>query len=198
MEWVMAASIILIGPLGAGKTTIAGLLAARLGWTSIDLDDLRWSYYAELDYDAAYADSLRTQDDWRTLGRYWKPFEVHGVERVLAEYPSDHVIAFGAGNSVYDEPELFGRAQTALAPFPHVVLLMPAPEIDQAAAILRDRISSRMPQLSDTSLDYLTTLNLDFMSSPSNTRLAKQTVYTDGQTPEQTRDAIYAICTAPA
>ena len=194
----MAASIILIGPLGTGKTTIAGLLASRLGWTGIDLDDLRWGYYAELDYDAAYADSLRTQDDWRTLGRYWKPFEVHGVERVLADYPTDHVIAFGAGNSVYDDPDLFERAQKVLAPFPHVVLLMPAPEIDQSAAVLRDRISAKMPQLSDTSLDYLTTLNLDFMSSPSNARLAKETIYTNGQTPQQTCDAIIQIVGAPA
>lgn len=194
----MAASIILIGPLGAGKTTIAGLLASRLGWQSIDLDDLRMGYYAELDYDAAYVKSLENRDDWHTIGHYWKPFEVHGVERVLADYPSDHVIAFGAGNSVYDDPALFERAQAALAPFPHVVLLMPAPEIDQSAVILRERISAKMPQLSDTSLDYLTTLNMDFMSSPSNTRLAKQTIYTGDQTPEQTCDAIYAVCTAPA
>lgn len=194
----MAASIILIGPLGAGKTTIAGLLASRLGWTSIDLDDLRWGYYAELDYDAAYVESLRTQDDWRTIGRYWKPFEVHGVERVLADYPSDHVIAFGAGNSVYDDLELLERAQAALAPFPHVVLLMPAPETEPSAAILRERISAKMPQLSDTSLDYLTTLNMDFMSSPSNARLARQTVYTDGQTPEQTCDAILRLVSVSA
>lgn len=189
----MAASIILIGPLGAGKTTIAGLLAARLGWASIDLDDLRMGYYAELDYDTAYVDSLRTRDDWRTIGRYWKPFEVHGAERVLADYPSDHVIAFGAGNSVYDDPEQFERAQTALAPFPHVVLLMPAPEVESSAAILRKRVSARMPQLSDTSLDYITMLNLDFMSSPSNARLATHTIYTGDQTPEQTRDEIIQI-----
>lgn len=194
----MAASIILIGPLGTGKTTIAGLLASRLGWTGIDLDDLRWGYYNELDYDAAYVDSLRTQDDWHTIGRYWKPFEVHGVERVLADYPENHVIAFGAGNSVYDDPELFERAKAALAPFPHVVLLMPTPEVDQSAVILRERISARMPQLSPASLDYLTTLNMDFMSSPSNARLAKQTVYTDGQTPEETCDAILQIVSVSA
>lgn len=189
----MAASIILIGPIGTGKTTIAGLLASRLGWMSIDLDDLRMDYYAELDYDAAYAESLQANDNWHTIGHYWKPFEVHGVERVLADFPSDHVIAFGAGNSVYDDPELFERAQKALAPFPHTVLLMPAPEIETSAAILRDRISARMPQLSPTSLDYLTTLNLEFMSSPSNARLAKQTVYTGGQTPEQSCDAILRL-----
>ena len=194
----MAASIILIGPVGAGKTTIAGLLASRLGWMSIDLDDLRMGYYAELDYDAAYVKSLESRDDWHTIGHYWKPFEVHGVERVLADYPFDHVIAFGAGNSVYDDPELFERAQKALAPFPHVILLMPAPDIERSAVILRDRISAKMPQLSDTSLDYLKTLNIDFMSSPSNTALATCTIYTDGQTPEQTCDAIYAICTQPA
>lgn len=194
----MAASIILIGPLGAGKTTMADALAARLGGSAIDLDELRWGYYAELDYDAAYVASLHMQDDWRTLGHYWKPFEIHAVERVLTDYPSDHVIAFGAGNSVYDDPALFERARTALAPHPYVVLLMPAPEVERAAAILRQRLNLRMPQLSATSLDYLTTLNLDFMSSPSNTQLARQTLYTGGQTPQQTCDALYAICTQPA
>jgi shikimate kinase len=189
----MAVSIILIGPVGAGKTTLAGLLASRLGWTSIDLDDLRWSYYAELDYDAAYVESLKTDNDWHTIGRYWKPFEVHAVERVLADYPSDHIIAFGAGNSVYDSPDLFERARKALAPFPHVVLLMPVPEAEQSAAILRQCISDKMPQLSDTSLDYITLLNMGFIGSPSNVRLAKQTLYTDGLTPEQTCDAVLQI-----
>lgn len=35
-----AERVLLIGPMGVGKTTVAGLLAARLGWVPLDTDAL--------------------------------------------------------------------------------------------------------------------------------------------------------------
>ena len=188
----MAASIILIGPIGAGKTTQMKLLGTRLGWPAFDLDDLRWEYYKEIGYDEAYANGLRDSGDWFALERYWKPFEAHSVERVLADYPVNHVIAFGGGQSVYDDPQLFARVERALAPFP-VILLMPTPDIEQSTLIGRQRIAALVPELPESALDMITSLNRALLTSPSNARLAKHTLYTQGQSPEQTCDAIVAL-----
>ena len=65
----MAASIVLIGPSGAGKSTVSVLLAARLGWQAIELDKLRWKYFAEIGYDADYAAALREREGFASVVR---------------------------------------------------------------------------------------------------------------------------------
>jgi hypothetical protein len=47
--------VVLIGPQRAGKSTIGGLLAARLGVPQVSLDMLRSGYYRELGFDEAAA-----------------------------------------------------------------------------------------------------------------------------------------------
>ncbi len=97
-------SIVLIGPSKAGKTTLARALGEATGWPWLDLDKLRWDYYAEIGYDPALADAHRRHGGIVELAQYWRPFDVYGVERVLHDFPAGHVIAFGAGHSYYDAP----------------------------------------------------------------------------------------------
>src|SRR5918994_620823 len=40
--------VVLIGPVGVGKSTIAGLLAARMGWPHVSMDAVCSGYYAEV------------------------------------------------------------------------------------------------------------------------------------------------------
>ena len=190
----MAASIVLIGPSGAGKSTVSVLLAARLGWQAIELDKLRWKYFAEIGYDADYAAALREREGFASVVRYWKPFDIHGVERITAEYSSNYVIGFGAGHSFYEDPEQFARAQKALLAF-HVVLLLPEPDIERSAAILRERIATKESFLTEAFLDGITAINRTFLAGSSNALLAKHTVYTARQSPEQTCEAILASLT---
>lgn len=41
----MKSDIILIGPIGAGKSTVGALLADRLGLPQCSMDDLRWDSF---------------------------------------------------------------------------------------------------------------------------------------------------------
>ncbi len=126
-------NLILIGPGGAGKSTLAKLLGAALNVPSLDLDNLRKQYYPEIGYDHDLAEQKRHEGGMKALAAYWKPFEIYSVERMLQDYPVGHVIAFGAGQSVYEDEAFFRRAQTALAPHP-VILLLPSARRGRVAA----------------------------------------------------------------
>lgn len=179
-------NIILIGPGKAGKTTVSELLGQRLNLPVAALDDLRWDYYAEIGYDPDYARQLRRERGFPALVEYWKPFDIHGVERVLADYPQDYIIAFGAGHSVYADQGYLERAKQALAGH-HVILLMPTPDIEESSRILQDRLLKNEPELAGSTIPMV---NRQLMQDPSNRYLATATIYNANQTPEQTCTAI--------
>ncbi|HEY1016902.1 MAG TPA: hypothetical protein VGE07_29585, partial [Herpetosiphonaceae bacterium] len=65
--------------MGAGKSTIATLLAAQLALPHCALDDVRWDYYDELGYDHELSKRLADEQGPLALMAYWKPFEAHAV-----------------------------------------------------------------------------------------------------------------------
>src|SRR5579872_1011061 len=125
--------IILIGPMNVGKSTIARLLAARLGLLRRALDKSRWTYFHEIGFDEEHARRLAETESVEAALQYCKPFEVHAVERHLSA-SRDCIVDFGAGYSVQDDPALRERIRRVLAPYPHVVLLLPCANEDEAIA----------------------------------------------------------------
>jgi hypothetical protein len=123
------------------------------------------------------------------LIKYWKPFEVHAVERALSEY-KNCVFDFGASHSVYEKEELFSRVQNALAPFDYVILLLPSPNLDESVKILNARFSKLLEREVGKVDPKLLDLNEHFVKHPSNRQLAKMTIYTEGKFPEETCDEI--------
>jgi hypothetical protein len=173
--------IILIGPMGAGKSTLGRLLADRLGMSLCALDEIGWTYYCAAGFDADEERRLRAAHGWVASLRYWAPFNLDALERVLADY-HDCVFDCGAGHSVYDDPAHLARAQRALAPFPNVVLVLPSPDPVTAASVLR----ARRPPPSDDGFDLATYA----ASHPANRLLARHVVYTEDKTPEETRGEV--------
>lgn len=179
----MREEIILIGPIGTGKSTLGKLLAEHLHLPQCSMDDLRWAYYKEIGYSEDEAKRIGDAEGFVGVARYWKPFEAHAVERLVAEH-HDCVIDFGAGHSVFEDDVLFNRVKQALLPFKKVVLLLPSPDLDESVRILQTRKYAPAPGEFD--------FNTHFVKHHSNHDLAKIVVYTKGKTPEQTRDDILA------
>jgi shikimate kinase len=177
----MVSDIILIGPMGAGKSTQGKLLAEKLGLPRCPMDDVRWAYYKEIGYDEERAKEIRQKEGFLGVYRYWKPFEAHAVERLLSEH-SGCVIDFGAGHSVYEDDALFARVQRVMAPYENVVLLLPSPDLDESARLLRERSGGDAGEGPD--------LNEHFVKHHSNHDLARIVVYTKEKSPEETRDEI--------
>jgi hypothetical protein len=147
---------------------------------------LRFTYYAEVGYDAAEAKRLREAQGFPAVVEYWMRFNAHAVLRVLADHP-ETVIVFGAGHSIYDDEADFRRVAQALAQDCHVVLLLPSPDVEESARILTERQQTLAP-VSDRGI--IGGLIRHHLEHPSNYRLATLTIYTQAKTPDAIGDEI--------
>ncbi|UAJ74556.1 AAA family ATPase (plasmid) [Synechocystis sp. PCC 7339] len=180
----MSSDIILIGPIGTGKSTVGSLLAKRVGLPQRSMDEYRWNYYKEIGYDEELAKYKRETEGFWGIYQYWKPFEAYAVERLLSEH-KNCVIDFGAGHSVYEDNFLFQRVQQVLASYSNIVLLLPSSNLDESVQIL----NNRNEYLPDGKLN----INEHFVRHHSNHDLAKFTVYTKAKTPEETCNEILQL-----
>jgi len=171
----MKKDIILIGPVGVGKSTIGELLSKNLKIPQASLDNERWEVYKEIGYDFEHADKLFEEEGFLGIYDYWKKFEAYSVERVLDMYQG-YIHDFGAGQSVYEDEDLFERVRSVLDEYQNIVLLMPCTNKEKSLQILFDRNEFEHNNL--------------FINNTSNEKLAKITVYTEGKTPTETCDEI--------
>jgi len=179
--------VILIGPVNAGKSTIAMLLADRLRVNRASLDEMCWDYFTQ---DAGYDEAVARQHfecggQTRAL-EYVIQFYPGAVERIVAEYPQA-VIELGAGHSVYDDPNQLERVKRILSPYPNVVLLLPSPDPDESLDILNARQSNPYPEIVE--------MNKHFVRHHSNYELATFRVYTKGKTPDETCEDVISRLT---
>lgn len=175
-----SSGLLLIGPSQAGKSTVARLLAARLGMRRVSMDGVKGPYYDKISYDHGYARRLQSERGFRAMYDYWKPFEAHSTERILAEHRGA-IIDFGAGHSVYEDGELFERVRRAVSAYEHTILLVPSPDPDESVRMLEER-----PRSTIDGIDA----NRYLIGHPAHYDLAKRVVYTEGRTPEQTCDEL--------
>jgi shikimate kinase len=177
----MISDIILIGPIGTGKSTLGKLLSVALKIPQVSMDDERLEYYNEIGFDLDLGKRIKTEEGFFKLYKYWKPFEAYAVERMLADH-KNCVIDLGAGHSVFEDDALFARVERAFRPYRNVVLILPSPDLDESVRILK----ARGRENEHNGFDFVE----HFVKHHSNHNLAKIVVYTKDKTPEQTRDEI--------
>lgn len=191
----MLSSIVLIGPLGAGKSTIGRLLAEKLGLPQCSVDALPLEFFNALGFDRQRIELLKQTEGCRAAYLYMQEFGVRAVEAILKEY-RHHVIDFGAPYSTYEDDASLERVKKAFAPYRNVVLLLPSPDLDESTRIVKERMARREGH--DELRQWLRGLYVEtgvdheelYVRHHSNFQLARILVYTEGKTPEQTRDDI--------
>lgn len=130
-------ALVLVGPAGAGKTTLGLAVAALRGLAFVDLDEVGEAYYAEVGWSVA-----RLVETARRVGRVeaerrWEPARAHAVSRVLRDHPGQ-VVALGAGHTSYTEPA-HRRTVAAALRDTSVAYLEPFADRDRSLAELRRR-----------------------------------------------------------
>jgi shikimate kinase len=186
----MQDTIVLLGPYLAGKSTLRSLLADALERPQCALvpyhdEELCERYYSDAGYDRAVADRIFATEGPDGVYEYMKPFEAAAVVQCVAEHPG-HVIEIGAAHVVQDDPQFFQRIQQSLAPYPHVLVLLPSPDPGESYQVLRQRYWDKIE----------IERNEHYVKHHSNHVLAKHTVYTKGKTPLETRDEVLQLIQA--
>ncbi|GGJ33598.1 AAA family ATPase [Deinococcus roseus] len=171
-------TILFIGPIRAGKTTLARLLAAALHRDHVSLDDTRWTHYPAAGYDEAKARKLIEQQDFLALARYWHAFDLDNIQKTLAAHP-ETIVDFGGGHTLFFTPEEAAILRQVLEPH-QVVLVLPTSDQGQNSQILRERVNAQGEH--PEAIHHLNDLMLD---NPLNFELADHVLYTEDQTPEQ-------------
>lgn len=182
-----AESIILIGPEGSGKSTIGKIIANSLTKDLYSLDRHRDELYTPFGYDKDLGARIYDKQGLWPFYMYWKQYEYQAVTRILqnARKEGDEfhgkVLDFGAGHSVYEDPQELDKVAELMEPYRNVILVMPCEDVKEAVRISEERRGHRLD------------LNKHFMEHPSNKRLAKYIIYTKDTTPEECSEKVLNI-----
>jgi len=175
-----AKETVLIGAISVGKSTIGKLLSQELGIPLVSMDQVRWRYYEDNGWNQEEQQAIAREEGFIGVYRYWKPFEVNAVERIVCEHKHS-VIDLGAAHSVHDNADDFNRVAKALAPISNVVHILPSPDQQESIDILHKRRAKKINGVEI--IEFL-------LSHPSYDELSDHVVYTEGKTLEQARDAV--------
>ncbi|KAH7153847.1 hypothetical protein DER46DRAFT_612058 [Fusarium sp. MPI-SDFR-AT-0072] len=180
-------TMILIGPEGAGKTTIGKVLSEKLNRELFSLDRCRKELYAPFNYDEAHAHKLYEQEGVEALLKYWKYFEYRAVVDIFqnALQPGDRfygkIFDFGAGHSIFENKEKLDHVVELVSTYKGVFLILPCEDTNEALRIMEERRGHE--------LSY----NQHFLNHPSNKTLAKHIVYTKDISPGRSADEILEL-----
>jgi energy-coupling factor transporter ATP-binding protein EcfA2 len=180
-------TIILIGPEGAGKSTVGKLIAQALSRELYSLDRNRDVLYAPYHYDKIHAERIYEEQGLWQFYQHWKFFEYRAVVHILttAGNPNSDfhgkVLDFGAGHSVYENPAELEKVHELMKPYPDVFLFLPCEDVGEALKV------------TETRRGHALGLNKHFLEHPSNRKLAKHVIYTKDRTAEECAEDVLKL-----
>ena len=168
-------SVIFIGPMCAGKSTISRLMSEKTKMPLISLDNREQlsEYYKQI----SEIDSFKLR-------------ELFLVGYVLSELKEPSVINFGAGHSIQENVIYRMELQRIMSKFKNVVLIEPSRNPEISEKILAERIRVREH---DNNSSKKIEHNKHFINCGYNEQLASHICQTEGKTAEECVDEIINI-----
>lgn len=152
--------VVLVGPPGAGKSTVGGILARRLSVEYVDTDDL-----IEKSTGTSIPDIFLTEGEER-----FRVYEHHAVDAALHSVPG--IVSLGGGAVLHPETREVLREHTVVFLDVSLARAMPRVGLTGARPLLVGSPRARWKELMDA-------------RRPLYTEVARLTVQTDELTPGQ-------------
>jgi shikimate kinase len=177
-------SIIFIGPIGAGKSTISKMVAEKLSLPSFSLDK-EGHLAASVGFDVGCYTQIQKEKGPFAAYEYQRSFYDRLVPLFLASHDRG-VLDLGGGHPIMPDLKKQETINKALAPYERIFLLMPTPNPEESIQILRGRnkVADGQPDLNAL---YFQGGNRTFWE------IAKQVLYTNGKTPEETCEEVLSL-----
>ena len=183
---LLKTGIIFIGSVCAGKSTQGKLLAEAIGKKSVSVDNIANIYYQAAGFQWSQFEKNKQENGFLEAYRQLKLFEADATLQILKDYP-ECVIDFGAGHSYYEDNVVFESIREAMSKYSNTIFLLPSPDLNRSVSIIRQRsIQQRGWSWICDDYDFIE----HWVKGDCNHRLATMKIYTEGKTPEQTRDEI--------
>ncbi|RLV55415.1 shikimate kinase [Aeromicrobium phragmitis] len=164
----MKPAVVLVGPPGAGKSTVAAIVASRLGLAVRDTDD-----------DIEAEQGISVQDIFVEAGEpRFRELEHRAVARALSEH--DGVVSLGGGAPLHPQTRQLLRD--------HRVVFL---DVGLAQAAARVGLNSGRPLLLGNVRGQLKRLMDE--RRPVYTEVASVRIDTDGRTPEEVAEAVVDV-----
>lgn len=162
-EEVLKNSILMIGPMGIGKSTISNLISSLLNIPIISLDDRQ---------------KLVTYYSKRKEFSNFKDFEFFLTSSVLTELKESTIIDFGAGHSIYENPIMFYEFKRLISKFANIVYMIPSKDKEESIKILNEKLTYRNPD------ERVLNDNKHFVNMHCNDEVATIKIYTKDKSSE--------------
>lgn len=163
-------NILVMGPIGVGKTSVSKELAKRTGRKLIEMDEEKKRIYSQIGFSLEKCEEKYEKYGIMGWYQYQKPFELYSVKMLLGEN-DNAVIDFGGGQSVYDNEEQVKEFLSIVKSQKYSFLLMPYEDVDMSLKLLSTRNE-----------DDDTDLNRIFINSITSRQAAKHIIYTGEKT----------------
>jgi len=165
---------VLTGPIGVGKSTLAGLLGSDLSLPVCTYDEVKDKYRYKIGLSREKALEINKNEGAYAMIQYMNEYKSQILEPIIKDHPN-HIIDLGAGAHSFDEPHQIERAKNAFNLVDEVVLLMPSKDLEV-------NIKS-LPGFKDN-----WEVNTYLIMHPTNKMFATKTIYTYGIKPDEVLD----------
>jgi len=166
----MNKTLVLTGPIGVGKSTLAGLLSKVLGLPVCTYDEVKDNYRYKIGLSREKALEINKNEGAYAMIQYMNEYKSQILEPIIRDHPN-HIIDLGAGAHSFDEPHQIDRAKNAFNLVDDVILLMPSKDLEI-------NIKS-LPGFKEN-----WEVNTYLIMHPTNKLFATKTVYTHEKTAE--------------
>jgi hypothetical protein len=170
----MNKTIVLTGPIGVGKSTLAGLLGADLMWPVCTYDEIKDKYRYKIGLSREKSLEINKNEGAYAMIQYMNEYKSQILEPIIRDHPN-HIIDLGAGAHSFDKPHQIERAKNAFNLVNEVVLLMPSKDLEV-------NIKS-LPGFKEN-----WEINTYLIMHPTNNMFATKTIYVHGKTPNEVLD----------
>lgn len=179
--------IILIGPMGIGKSSVSKILASKMNFNHIEVDELREEMYVKIEGFSKEKERELAKKDQNELFLYWKPFEVKQLELIIANY-DNAIIDVGGGHVVQEDKQLSSRIEELLNNEKFVFNLYYSFDKEEEIDFL-----SKRDDIPQDALPFYNELNKKMILANKYEKLAKYQMCVKNKTYEMIADEIINI-----